>query len=387
MESAVFVDKLPVFASFPWIYEKIFSYLDKASLLSCTQVCWTWRNCIANSWKLMKKLEIVVDFSKKGLSAGDKTFLVECSRNFSAITIKHFLEESSELGDFLQLFKWRQIKLTAQMIAMPDLNREVLKHLTRFEAIALKMSYVSNIIKASPNLRELKLTVVHSEENDWCCIAENSLKLNKLSIALNHSSSSEQRQINHVFLSQVKTLKDLHVQGIGITPKTLEIISKIEKLKTFSFQNSFFQIPPNSTTILAPMKNLETLKIASASNMFLLEPLVKNATKLSRVEICTVDEDTLESLSGMVKLKEIIADVLKFSHLPKNLEFPSLEIIRVKQKISRSQQQRIIVFVNEILTNLSICLFEEISRSPHTQEKDIFSGLKETLDIDLSSFL
>jgi hypothetical protein len=380
-------ENLPLPESFLNIYEKIFLYLDKGSLLSCTQVCHSWNDVIVNSSRLMEKLELIVDFGKKGFTSNDKAFLARTNRQFTSVKIKHFIEKNSELKTFLRSFKWRKIVTTAQFVTFPMFSAANLENLNTFDATTLKLSHVSDVIGKSSNLKVLKVTVGDCSTSDWECFTENRnkpLKLQNLKIALNRCTPYESRQVDKILLSQVATLQELEVQGIVVAASTLKIISDMKNLKIFTLHKSFYQITVGNLR-LAPMNSLKTLKIFDSYlvDQRITFPILKVAKNLVRFEGKELHQSHIEALARMEKLQELITESIQFSDINNAEFFPALDFIRIRKPMTKVQQEIIFQLVHEDLTNFKVCLYEEMVKEPHNKIRNIVLNLDEYCEPEL----
>lgn len=370
---------LPDIRSIPHVYEKIFSLLDRESLLYCSLVCESWNECIAKSSNLMEKLELVVDFSKDEFSKDDVALLDRSNRLFNKIKIKHYIETSQSVEALLQRYRWKSIKLKSQFIPFPEIPKVNLNNLTVFEAITLKLKYVLNIIKSSPHLKELKLVVAHASQEDWNCLTERQepkIKLKKFELTLNRYVPYDVRRVNQFLESQSSTLNELEVQGIVINTCTLKIISKMPNLEVFTLKKSFYEIRIEEVKLFE-MKSLKTLKIFEDKfiDLRIFFPVLKIANNLTRIEVNELYQSRIEAIGRLENLREIITQTIEFTNINESSWFPSLNFIKVKQRMQKSQQVSIVNMIQDDLTNFKVCLYEEISKLPHSSVTHVFLNL------------
>ena len=377
---------LPDTRSISHVYEKIFSQLDKESLLCCSLVCDSWNECIAKSLKLMEKLDIVVNFSKGAFTEDDAALFSRTNRLFNKITIKHFIEPSQSLEALLHRNKWKSIKLKSQFIPFPDISDASLENLTVLEAVTFKLSHVLNIIKASPNLKELKLVVTDGSKDDWKCLTERedqNLKLRKFALALNRCASSDAGRVNDFLQSQSSTLNELEVQGIVISTNTLRIISKMPNLEVFTLKKSFYEIRIEDVKLFE-MKTLKTLKIFDDKfvDQRIFFPILKMARNITRIEVNELYQSRIEVVGRLKNLQEIVTRTIEFLNINEPSWFSSLRFIKVRQQMQKVQQERIAKMVQGDLTNFKVCLYEEMSKSPHSKVPHVVFYLNHHSEFD-----
>lgn len=348
--------------SFPNVYQQIFSYLDVQSLNNASLVSTDWNVFIGGSSTLMQKICLGINMNNRKILES----LINTSRKFRSVKIKFFFHTSDKFVCFMEKHRWTSIVLDSQFIKFPDLEPSCLKNLTSLKINTLELSHVLNILKSSSNLKHLKIVAKFCNRNDWSMNEDKKMQLESLEVSLSDYMFHKSRNFND-FLKTQTHLRRLDLSGISLDWKTMEIITKIPKLKCLVMRGLFYEYEKEDLQLLE-MTSLQTLKLLDKDLRInrLFSTLINVCPNLKSLEVTSMNQTHIE-LAGirLKKLLKLETTTLSFSDISNSDLFPELKIIKVKNPISLRFQRDIAEQVETKMTNFSLCLYEEIIKSPH----------------------
>lgn len=356
--------QLPSVQSFPYVYEKIFKYLDVESLRNASLVCHDWNDLIAEMSSIMETICLNVKPYAFAHETKNEMFrtIEKSNRNFKAVKIRNFFSADKRIVEVLEMFKWKTIILDSQFIEFPTIAKNCLENLTRLEFQTLELKFVAKILQSTPSLKHLKLILKFCNEYDWNFMLNTSFKLETLTLRLSSYINSKALNIAGFLKTQAASLKVLDFQRVFYNRELLGAMSKLPKLEKLSSQGSFFNIPDDFAFQLKPLRTLKFNELSTRS----IEKLVKASPNLRKLEVMNLNQDQIDIL-GLCSssLQEIQTQYISFDDISNPALFPALQVIRVRAAINLDVQNSIWTEVHKNVTNFNLCLFEEMSRSPH----------------------
>lgn len=355
----------------PNVYEEIFSYLDMKSLCNACLVCKSWNELIEQSTRLMNKLCVHVNLLEnqepRNVCVPPWLFLLTSKKKFRTVKVKNILNPFYyNIKLLVELFRWKSLTLDTQLVHIGILNSSTFTNLTRLDISVLELSFVLGILKSTVNLRHLRLRPSHATRLEWDEVADQMPLLESFGLCLSDFLSHTARNINNFLRSHKGSLKLLELRGIIVNHETLEILTSMANLSCLMLKDVFTEIH-EKVPMLSQFKTLKTLKLLDDFTFFkTFSSLACIAPSLTDLEIETLNQHRLKRIDASFRnLSTLRATTFDCISLSDAKMLPKLNFLRVKKAISIRHQRAIFNQVHRNMNNVSLCLYEELTRLPH----------------------
>lgn len=346
--------------SIPKVYEQIFNYLGVKSLCNACLVCTSWCGFIASSSSFMNKAHVKIRLRNIQHAQETADIIRKSKRKLFHLEIAY---ENDFEGRIREFWDPERGVLSCPLVDYFQHNSKLLKNLTSLNITTAEASEVTNILKATANLKHLKLKAMRWTEQDWLEIVTAPIfSLITLEISSDSVTLSCHQGLHHFLQTQIDCLERFTMTRGVLDADCLKAVTKMKRLKYWEIREAVC----GTIDVSGDLKSLEELKAYDESGVVENVALLKSIPNLKKLSLENLNQRAIETIGTNLKnLREVHAKTLDFNDITNPDLFPALELIKIEDFIDFSIQEAILQQVADGPTHFTQCLYDEICKPPH----------------------